>query len=288
MNAVYRTAFALAQRGIPVFPCRENGKEPKTGPGGYQNASTDPLVLRRWFEHRPRVNLGIPMGFRSGLFAIDIDRKPGKPDGLHTLVELERELGALPVTLTAETATGGRHIYFRMPARELRNSAKKLGPGVDTRGEGGYVLAPPSVIEGRPYRWVVRAVPAELPAEWVEALAPAERPASTAEPWQPRDLRDRARADSWCIRALQEEARRLAQAPAGSRNDRLWRAAAALGGLVHLGAIDASDVRRALTWACAQWGKRTPSKDAKTLENGLAFGLTHPRHIDLGADRAAG
>ncbi len=288
---VYRTASALAAKGIPVFVCAPNAKNPLT-PRGLHDASTDPEVIRGWERRYPDANLAVPTGLRSGLFVVDIDRQPER-DGLQTLAALEPTLGALPVTLTATTPSGGGHLYFRAPAVALRNSAGKLGPGIDTRGEGGYVLVPPSYVVDRekgyegPYRWSVRAPVAELPAAWIEALAPAVRPSAHVLPWEPRNDDERTRADRWCVRALQDEARELAGTARGARNDRLWRAAAALGGLVHVGGIDAEDVRHALGWACAQWGERDARKDRDTLERGLAFGLQHPRRIDIGGDRAA-
>jgi Bifunctional DNA primase/polymerase, N-terminal len=284
MVSAQRAALALAQRAIPTFPCAPGAKRPLT-PRGLHDASTDPRVINGWFRRAPDANIGIPMGFRSGLFAIDIDQHGA--DGHETLRALEQTLGALPETLAASTPSGGEHRYFRMPDRELRNTAGALGPGIDTRGEGGYVLCAPSIVDSRPYCWTVRAQPAALSGAWLEALTPRARPSAPVEPWTPRDDREQSRAVAWCTRALQEEARSLADAPAGTRNDRLWRAAAALGGLIHLGAIDAADVRRALAWACSQWPERTPHKDAATLENGIAFGRARPRQIHLGDDHRA-
>lgn len=282
---VYRAAHALARRGIPLFPCRPNAKTPCTA-RGLNAASTDVAVIQAWSRRWPHANLAVPMGLRSGLFAIDIDRK-AQCDGLETLVALERELGPLPATLTAATASGGEHRYFRMPSATLRNSAGKLGRGVDTRGEGGYVVVPPSTIDGRLYRWTVRTALAELPSDWIHALAPQEPTRAPAAQWVPRTDAERTRVGAWCIRALQAEARSLADMPPGGRNQRLWNAASALGGLLHLGSIDAADVRSALLWACSTWSRRDARKDADTLERGLVFGLAHPRQLYLGDDRAA-
>jgi hypothetical protein len=280
---VYRAALGYARRGIPVFPCRANRKEPATT-HGFADASTEPAQIERWFRSS-RANIGIPTGLRSGLFVLDIDRHSA--DGMRTIGGLEQTLGALPQTTTARTAGGGEHRYFRMPGVTLRNSAGKLGPGVDTRGEGGYVVAAPSAIDGVTYRYTVRVRPAELPQAWIDALTPRERPSEPIEPWAPQDDRERTRAAAWCVRALQDEARELAAAPPGTRNDRLWRAAAALGGLVHAGAITSDDVHQALTWACSTWGRRDARKDLDTIHRGLAFGLANPRQIHLGDDRAA-
>lgn len=284
MTDVFRTARRLAERGVPVFPCVANEKRPLTA-RGLHDASTNPAVISTWARRWPRANLAIPTGLRSGLFVVDVDRH--KADGTQALAELERALGALPVTLIATTPSGGEHRYFRMPAQALRNSAGKLGPGLDTRGEGGYVLCAPSTINGGAYAWSVRAAPAELPSGWLEALLPPPRQEPPAERWTPVSEDEQTRAGAWCLRALQREARELAGTPPGARNDRLWRAAAALGGLLHVGTISAEDVRRALTWACSTWGERDARKDRGTLERGLAFGRAQPRRIQLGDDRAA-
>jgi putative DNA primase/helicase len=276
---VWRLAQRYAARGVPVFPCVPNGKRPLTK-HGLHDASTDRDVISSWSRTYPDANLAIATGRWSRLFVLDVDRKPDGPDGIDTLEELEETLGTLTTTLTAFTPSGGEHRYFRMPWLPLRNSAAKLGGGLDTRGEGGYVLVSPSVIDGRGYQWAVRTAPVELPAQWLEALAPQHAP-SKQERWVPSDDSDRSRAAAWCLRALQDEAHELAASPPGTRNDRLWRAAAALGGLVHVGAFDAEQVRRALTWACSTWSTRSPAKDARTLEGGLEFGLAHPRQVNI-------
>jgi putative DNA primase/helicase len=286
-----RAAHALASKGIPTFPCVPNEKRPLTR-RGLHDATTDHGVIDAWARRWPGANLAVPMGRRSGLLALDLDRKAGR-DGAATLRALERDLGELPPTLTASTWSGGEHRFFRMPSADVRNAAGKVAgveaPGFDVRGNGGYVLIAPSSIDGRAYAWRDRRPPAELPTRWVAALSRQVEPAEFApEPWTPRTPDEQGRAHRWCLRALQQEARELAEAPQGTRNDRLWRSAAALGGLVHLGAFDLAEVRRALWWARSTWRTRTPDKDRQTLENGLAFGLAHPRHVQIGAgDRAA-
>jgi hypothetical protein len=280
----YRTALALAARGIPVFLCAPNAKRPLTKRGFY-DACTDLEILAGLLRREPHANLAIRTGAPSGLVVIDLDCKHGR-DGRATLVGFEQRLGVLPATLVVETPSGGEHRYFRTEGVSIRNSAGKLAsepaPGIDVRGDGGYVLCPPSVIDGRAYRWIgARERIETLPAAWLDALSGEPRRPAPVQPWAPPDERDQSRLRAWCVRALQSEARALAATPLGERNDRLWRAAAALGGLVHAGAFDAAEVRRALMWACSTWSTRSPGKDAWTLENGLAFGLAHPRSINL-------
>jgi hypothetical protein len=153
---VSATAFALryAAKGIPVLPCR--GKLPLTA-HGVHDATTDPDVIAKWPEG---CNVGIATGH--GLVVLDVDPRHGGDDALH---ELEREHGELPATASVVTGGGGQHYYFA--ANGLGNSTGKLGHGLDLKGEGGYVIAPPSLHEsGRRYEWDEQAEPVPLPG-WI-------------------------------------------------------------------------------------------------------------------------
>ena len=145
-----RTAMALAQKGMAVFPCRPQDKRPATA-NGLKDATTDLDIIRQWWRQEPQFNLAIATGAISGIFVVDVD-------GLDAEVELRRleaEHGGLPSTVEAITARG-RHVYFRSPEIPVRNSASKIAPGIDVRGDGGYVLAPPSIHpSGRRYEWSV-------------------------------------------------------------------------------------------------------------------------------------
>ena len=141
-------ALQLASRGLCVFPCRPRDKLPATE-HGCRDATTDPDIIRRWWRSEPRYNIGCATGRVSGVFVVDID------DAEAALRALEAKHGALPSTVEVITARG-RHIYFRMPCMPVRNSAGKIAPGIDVRGEGGYVLLPPSIHpSGRAYTWSV-------------------------------------------------------------------------------------------------------------------------------------
>jgi hypothetical protein len=140
-----------------VFPCEPGGKRPLTY-SGFWDASADPRRIEAWWRRWPDANLGVPTGERSGLLVLDID--PGA-DGTESLAALERVHGPLPGTARARTGGGGVHVYFRYPAgEEVRNSAGRLGPGLDVRGEGGYVVVPPSRTRSA-YEWLDRAPPAD-------------------------------------------------------------------------------------------------------------------------------
>lgn len=141
-------AVAYAAAGLPVFPLA--GKIPRTV-DGLKAATTDAEQVRSWWQRWPDADIGIRTGIESGVIVLDIDVQHG---GQRTLLELERAHGKVSATPEVLTGGGGKHLYFRHPGVEVRNSAGKLGHGVDLRGDGGYVVAPPSVHEnGRVYCW---------------------------------------------------------------------------------------------------------------------------------------
>ncbi len=169
-----KAALAYARRGIPVFPCEPAGKRPLTY-NGFWDAAADAPRLSAWWGRWPDANIGVPTGERSGLLVLDVDSDAGGPD---SLVLLERLYGPLPRTAEARTGSGGVHIFFKYPAGEtVRNSAGKLGPGLDVRGEGGYVVVPPSRTQGT-YEWLDKAPLAE--AAWLLRCLREHWPQSTA------------------------------------------------------------------------------------------------------------
>lgn len=169
MNELLRAATAYAARGWPVFPVK--GKIPATG-RGFKDASTDPTVLAKWWEGGESLGVAIVTGPPSGLVVLDVD-----PDhrGHESLATLEEMHGSIPDTARVRTGSGGHHFYFSYPQNfQLRNSAGKLGDGLDIRGSGGYVVAPPSRTEKGPYTWEASfntSGLAELPSWIIESSA---------------------------------------------------------------------------------------------------------------------
>ena len=144
-------AIGLARRGMAIFPCRARGKEPATY-HGVKDATKDQNVIRGWWGADPNFNIGLATGTPSGVFALDIDGIEAEGE-LH---KIEAEHGFLPPTV--ESITGrGRHCLFQMPAgAKITNSAGKIAVGIDVRGTGGYIIAPPSIHpSGRAYIWSV-------------------------------------------------------------------------------------------------------------------------------------
>ena len=156
-----KAALSYAKRGIPVFPCEPGGKRPLTY-NGFWDATTDARRIEAWWSRWPSANVGVPTGQKSGLLVLDIDQRGGGPG---SLAVLERENGSLPRTARSRTGGGGVHVFFRYPmGEEVRNSAGWLGPGLDVRGEGGYVVVPPSRTQSV-YEWIDRSPLAE--AAWL-------------------------------------------------------------------------------------------------------------------------
>ncbi len=177
-----RAALQLAERGLWVFPCRPHDKRPATT-HGVKDATTDPGVIERWWRQGPNFNIGIATGAVSKILVIDVDDLDAEAE----LRKLESLHCALPATVETVTARG-RHLFFKWPERDIRNSASKLAPGIDVRANGGYVVAPPSLHPcGRRYCWSVDSANAfaELP-DWLldMIIAPAIGSTSGASAWQ--------------------------------------------------------------------------------------------------------
>lgn len=171
MSSLLETALAYAQRRWRVAPlhtakdgrcscgdlkCRNVAKHPRSK-NGLKDATTNEEIVRRWWTEHPDSNIAIVTGAGSGVVVLDVDIRHGGDDSLHDLIQKH---GALPHTAEALTGGGGRHFFFKHPGREIRNSAGKLGSGLDIRGDGGYVVAPPSVhASGNQYHWEMSADP---------------------------------------------------------------------------------------------------------------------------------
>jgi hypothetical protein len=164
-------ALRYADRGMPVFPLI--GKKPLTE-NGFLDATKDATKVQAWWFKWPTANIGIPTGRASGHFVLDIDPRH---EGDKSLAELEKKHGSLPTTLEVVTGRGGRHLYFALRAEEMvPSSVSKLAPGLDVRGEGGYVVAPPSIHPDtrRTYVWNSKVKPVHAPA-WLTTVL--QRPA---------------------------------------------------------------------------------------------------------------
>lgn len=157
-------AIEYSKLGWPVLPlhsmgsnnlcscqrarCSSQAKHPYTEHGS-KDASKDPAIVCQWWSRWPEANIGIATGSSSGLIVVDIDPRHGGTDSWDSFVADHQ----LTDSLSVATGGGGRHIYFQSSGKRIPNKAGLL-PGVDIRGEGGYVVAPSSVhASGQVYEW---------------------------------------------------------------------------------------------------------------------------------------
>ena len=138
---ILSAALDYRSRGWSVIPVIRKAKRPAVRWLSYQQQPSSEKEIDDWFRRWPDANVAIVTGAVSGLVVIDIDPKHG---GEQSLTELEREHGPLPKTVEAITGGGGHHLYFAHPGGEVRNKVG-LAPGIDLRGDGGYIVAPPSL-----------------------------------------------------------------------------------------------------------------------------------------------
>ncbi len=149
--------------GWSVIPVRERAKRPAVAWKAYQSECVSEKTLRAWFRRSPDFNVAIVTGALSGLVVLDVDPRHG---GKESLRGLERQHGRLPKTVESTTGSGGRHVYFAHPGGEVRNRTN-IEPGIDLRGDGGCIVAPPSMHpSGKRYRWKKGCSP------WEAKLAP--------------------------------------------------------------------------------------------------------------------
>ncbi len=171
MSSLLEAALGYAARGWPVFPCKPRSKKPATD-HGFKDATCDEATIRAWFApvNGATYNLAICTG--SGLIVLDVDGDEGEA----RVAALEREHGALPPTVESLTGNGRHLLYAVSDGESVPCSTRKLGPGLDVKAYGGYIVAPPSLHpSGWLYSWSVDAHPdecavAEGPA-WLLALA---------------------------------------------------------------------------------------------------------------------
>lgn len=176
-----QAALDLAGDGLPVFPVNQV-KRPLVK--WKAAATTDLVQIRRWWRKWPDAMPAIPTGEASGLAVLDLDRKDGK-DGAATITAL----GFDPDTLSpvmVETPSGGAHLIFRH-AHGLRSSAGQIGPGVDVRAEGGFVVAAGAVNDKGAYRLLFGSLKGDLPP-WPEGITAPSRPPREAGQWKTTGL----------------------------------------------------------------------------------------------------
>lgn len=297
-------ALAAAEHGWPVFPLRAGTKRPalhgydrcphrgacSDGHQGWeQRATTDPDRIRAAWSVGP-FNIGLATG-PAGLLVIDLDvPKPGddpapapwnRPDvqtGEDVFLLLCDQYGQVPPvdTYTVATASGGSHLYYRAPdGVALRNSAGTvLGWKIDTRAHGGYIVAPGSVVDGRPYTTSLDVDPMPLSGWLADRLKapPVRLPAAPV----------RGHNRSAFVEVAVRDTVARVRATRANRNAALWGAACSLGQLVAGGQLSEHEHSEALMDAAAGHiavNAYSARQAAQTIASGLRHGRNHPRTV---------
>ena len=155
-----RSAKKLQEEEYAIFPCVPNTKAPLTRTG-FKEASNDPEIIGEWWHQNPTANIGLPTGTINNLVVVDVDVKNGA-NGIASLDALQEQVGSFE-TYSVSTPSGGYHYYFNHPNEPVKNRVN-FRDGIDIRGDGGYVLAVGSVIDGTAYTEVEPIAPiAPLP-----------------------------------------------------------------------------------------------------------------------------
>ena len=265
-------ALALAASGHAVFPLKPNAKTPATN-HGVKDASTDPNTIRSWWRQWPRANIGIALP--DGMLAVDIDVKD--VDGHATLAALAAPHGGLPTTLTTETTTGGQHLFFKKPPDVRVKNRANVQPGIDVRAQGGYVVAPPSTLDGKAYRWLNDTAPADCPQWLLDVLVDEKKPPiAPAPPLAP----PQRPADAYAQRALDRAIASVLAATEGGRNDNFNAAAYGLARLAGAGRLDWHHTAGLLERAALASGLE-PAEVRKTLDSAWAAGQVAPNYEGL-------
>ena len=270
--------------------CRgEGGEKP------YDQATTDPETIAKWWTKWPEAQILVPTGSKSGIFGLDVDNKV-LDLGNSSLAELEKEYGPLPKTPCVKTPSNGFHIWFAYPSGTyLRNTNGKLGDGLETKGERGQIIAPPSILrvnrgsgnwERCSYEWVegTKDLPLAPVPDWmVELLAVKERDYTRTTAPLPASLDEYAarRVGKYVERAVEGIVEEMASAQESTRNDTLNKCFFRLASLRAAGALtddEADRAMEALKSAAASVGLEHKEIE-RTARSGWEAGLLQPANL---------
>ena len=279
-----RAALEYARNDYAVIPCKPGSKTPLT-PNGGKDATTKKATIRAWWQKWPDANIGIATGTKSGVWVLDIDGE----DGDIAIADLEQKYGNLPDTVEVETPNGW-HLWFDLPSKPLvKTIAGKLGTGLDVRGEGGLVIAPPSIHpSGKRYRFVEGMSASERDPErspkWLTNRVTKKSTAkSTAAGNNGRSATSNSQTSNYGFAALEDEVQAIKEASWGAQEETLNASAFKIGSLVAGGEIRRADAFEALVSAGLKmsnepyrdtWGQT--AIEAK-VERALKDGAKKPR-----------
>lgn len=248
---------------VPAIPY--DRKQPKHLQGVYL-ATDDPEQIERWSKVYPRANIGLACGMASGVIVIDIDPRNG---GDRAIAELAFKGRVIPPCPKAETGNKGTHLLFRADPR-IKNSKNKIGPGIDVKSSGGYIVVAPSWIKpsdsgpGGSYRWIVPPEEIALPRlpVWMSSmLCPIE---------PPRDMSGDLSGGFFGSRSVNRLARWIERSHVGERNNRLYWASCRCGELVRDRKVSPSAASAALVHAARSVFAESEMPEVRaTIQSGL-------------------
>ncbi len=252
-----RKAEQLAASGWPVFPLREN-KRPAT-PHGFKDAVREPAAVASLWRRCPGVLIGVPTGEASGFDVLDIDPRHGGEKWWLA------HCAAIPSTRIHRTRSGGLHALF-LHAAPVRNTESKIGPGVDTRGKGGYIVWWPA--QG----CLVAEAPLSPWPNWLlqQLQRGEEREKRAARTFRSLDSADHAQ------RVVERVLRRVAQASHGEKYYALRKGAYAIGGLLGLLPFGDTEAIARLVQAAEHAGAEDRRHAERIAEWGLKHGKDRP------------
>jgi len=260
--------------GFSVFTIGNN-KKPTIAWKKYQTEFATAEELKSW--NNSKHSIGIATGKLSGVFVVDIDvgerlEKDGTKTikvGDNTFADLENKYGKVPKTVEARSINGGRHLYFKYPEHHnIRNLSSKDGfgnslPDIDIRGEGGYIVVPPSQINGKSYEWV---------------FSPYEYEIKEAPHWILNLInKGNTMNKQYVMTIVDNEISNLTNTPEGSRNGELNKTSFKLGTFLHTGHISRNEIEQKLITAGKSIGLEN-DEILKTIQSGLDAGEANPSY----------
>jgi hypothetical protein len=282
-NSILDAALTLAQQRVPVFPVSPVGQKKPLNAHGVYSATTDLAVVEREFRRDIEPLIAVPMGRRTGVFAIDVDASPPHAhDGVSAWQALEAKHGVTP-TRVHMTSSGGLHLLFRWPPeRPVGCTVKGLPKGVECKGkgEGGGIVFPPSARDGKRYDVVSDIDPAHAPDWLLNIVAPVRKTRSEARPIT-RKLSADGDGSAYGLKALENACGAIANAGPGERDRAVGESVLAIGSLAAGGELDE---RHALD-ALKQAGQSNLGADADycdKIERAFESGKQNPRRAPQG------
>jgi hypothetical protein len=283
MSTILETALVYASLNLEVFPVPPGTKKSYkskaySAEGKRWGATKNPDTINSYWAEHPDANIGIPCGKENGFWVLEYDTVSGHGvDGAASLAALEAEFGPMPATRQAESPSGSVHFYFQHPGSDIVGTTG-IRPGIDIRGDGNMVIAPPSVKPGvGAYRWLNDLPAADAPT-WLLDLVKTATASAAAIERAPVNIPPPPPGASTAETALHTEYHRVAQAPEGKRNYQLNKSSFELGRFVGASELDEEKAIQNLVNACEANGSfaEDAGECQATIDSGMRAGKADP------------